>query len=187
MRIKMDKIRTILTGIEGMKERISDKNEQYYKGQAEGLEYVKNIIYQQFPELQESEDERIMKAISAAICGTTAEKVLEANGVKLVDALAYLEKQKDPHYTKRNALFDKCVENCDPEVMKTVSDEVYEMLEKEQVQPEVELEEFDKDVAKLWSRCAAEPNDSIACLHVETFSEVARHFFELGLNARKED
>lgn len=53
------------------------------------------MIEEIFPELKESEDERIRKAISAAICGTTAETVLEANGVKLVDALAYLEKQKD--------------------------------------------------------------------------------------------
>ena len=56
---------------------------------------------------------------------------------------------------------------------------------KKQEQPKVDLEEFDKDVAKLWGRCAAEPNDSIACLHIETFSEVARHFYELGLKARK--
>lgn len=47
-------------------------------------------------------------------------------------AMSQYEKQKEPHYTKRNALFDKCVENCDPEVMKSVSDEVDEMLEKEQ-------------------------------------------------------
>lgn len=49
-----------------------------------------------FPELKkESKDEKIRKGISNAICGTTAEAVLEANGVKLVDALAYLEKQKE--------------------------------------------------------------------------------------------
>lgn len=57
----------------------------------------------------------------------------------------------------------------------------------QQEQPEVDWGEFDKEVAKLWGSCAAEPNDSIACLHVETFSEVARHFYELGINARKED
>lgn len=39
------------------------------------------------------------------------------------------EKQKEPNYTKRNELFDKCVENCDPEVMKEVSDNVDKMLE----------------------------------------------------------
>ena len=49
------------------------------------------------------------------------------------------EKQKEPHYTKRNALFDKCVENCDPAVMKKVSDEVNEMLEKEHKSTESEL------------------------------------------------
>ena len=57
---------------------------------------------------KESEDERIRKAIGAAICGTTAETVLEANGVKLVDALAYLEKQKEPHYSPLcNTIKDK--------------------------------------------------------------------------------
>lgn len=47
------------------------------------------------PEPELSEDERIRKAIGAAICGTTAENVLEANGVRLTDALTYLEKQKE--------------------------------------------------------------------------------------------
>ena len=42
------------------------------------------------------------------------------------------EKQKEPHYTKRNTLFDKCVENCDSEVMKEISNKVDEMLGKEQ-------------------------------------------------------
>lgn len=54
-----------------------------------------------------------------------------------------------------------------------------------QEQMEVDLGKFDKDVTKIWGRCAAEPNDSIACLHIETFNEVARHFYELGLNTRK--
>lgn len=58
----------------------------------------------------------------------------------------------------------------------------------EQEQPEVDLEKFDKDVTKIWGRCAADPNDSIACLHIETFNEVARHFYRLGkLNARGEE
>lgn len=57
----------------------------------------------------------------------------------------------------------------------------------EQEQPEVDLGQFDKDVTKIWGRCAAEPNDLIACLHIDTFNEVARYFYELGLNARKEE
>lgn len=48
-----------------------------------------------FPELAEGKDERIRKAISVAICGTTATSILEANGTNLSDALSYLEKQKD--------------------------------------------------------------------------------------------
>ena len=58
------------------------------------------------PALAEIEDERIRKAIGAAICGTTAEAVLEANGVRLADALTYLEKQKEQNpaeYVKRNS------------------------------------------------------------------------------------
>ena len=50
----------------------------------------------------------------------------------------------------------------------------------QQEQPEVDLEKFDKDVTEIWCRCAAEPNDSITCFHIETFNEVARHFYELG-------
>ena len=62
-----------------------------------------------------------------------AKKLLEY-GLAFIDkkGIKPAEKQKEPHYTKRNALFDKCVENCDPEVMKEVSDKVDEMLEKEQ-------------------------------------------------------
>ena len=51
-----------------------------------------------FPELKESEDERIRKAIGAAICGTTAISILEANGTNLSDALSYIERQKEVNY-----------------------------------------------------------------------------------------
>lgn len=54
----------------------------------------------------------------------------------------------------------------------------------EQEQPEVEL---DREITRIWGKCAAEPNDQIACLHIESFIELARHFYELGLNARKEE
>ena len=42
------------------------------------------------------------------------------------------KEQKEPHFTKRNALFDECVEKCDTAIMKKVSDKVDEMLGKEQ-------------------------------------------------------
>ena len=83
-----------------------------------------------FPELAESEDDRTIKELETFINQPEiADKItFEAR----IGWLAWLEKQKEPHYTKRNALFDKCVENCDPEVMKEVSNETDEMLQKEQ-------------------------------------------------------
>lgn len=61
-----------------------------------------------------------------------------------------------------------------------------------QEQPEVvlekfDLEKFDKEVTEFWGRCVAEPNDSSACLQIDSFIEIARHFYKLGLNARKEE
>ncbi len=80
-----------------------------------------------FPELRESEDERIRKALIEGV------RQIRCKGdVTQEQMLAYLEKQKEPHYTKRNALFNKCLENCDPKVMKEVSDKVDEILQKEQ-------------------------------------------------------
>ena len=71
----------------GMAQRYEHEIPDGYEARIEGS---KVII-----ELKVSEDEKIRKAIGDAICGTTAETVLEANGVKLVDALAYLERQKE--------------------------------------------------------------------------------------------
>ena len=52
---------------------------------------------------------------------------------------------------------------------------------------DVDLETFDMRVTEMWGRCAANPNDTIACLHIDSFIEIARHFFELGqLNERKD-
>lgn len=62
-----------------------------------------------------------------------SEKAFQTIGLSKSDRwIAYLEKQKEPHYTKRNELFDKCVENCDPEIMKEVSDVIDKELQKEQ-------------------------------------------------------
>ena len=48
-----------------------------------------------------------------------------------------------------------------------------------------DLETFDKRVTEIWGRCAANPNDTIACLHIDYFIEIAHHFYELGLKAQK--
>lgn len=125
-----------------------------------GREVLETLI----PELAESEDERIRKALIETVKCIYAGDTMFLSEQQRDRYLAYLEKQKDldkmivvspevwdkaindayengkkdgekqkePHYTKRNALFDKCVENCDPTVMKRVSDEVDEMLGKEQ-------------------------------------------------------
>ena len=45
--------------------------------------------------------------------------------------------------------------------------------------------DLDREITHIWRKCAAEPYDQIACLHIESFIEIARHFYELGLNARK--
>jgi len=84
-----------------------------------------------FPQLAESEDERIRKEIINYL-GLVGKSDGDYAQPMIDRWIAYLEKQKEPNYTKRNALFDKCVENCDPKIMKRVSDEVDEMLKKEQ-------------------------------------------------------
>ena len=107
-----------------------------------------------FPQLAESEDESEDERVRKEIISFLRSPFIKENltDEKVAPWIAYLEKQKEPentsastmapscweveqkepHFTKRNALFDKCVENCDPEIMKRVSDEVDEMLEKEQ-------------------------------------------------------
>ena len=99
------------------------------------------------PELAESEDERIRKAILGLTYVDGIEPILEKCSITKQEIRAWLEKQKEPHYTKRNALFDKCVENCDPEVMKEVSDKVDEMLGKEQKPAEWSEEDDRKRLA----------------------------------------
>lgn len=73
---------------------------------------------------------------------------------------------------KSNALFDKCVENCDPAVMKEVSDNVDKILAREG------LEEFRKEVIKF-SRDHFEElygdMETIDIVHI-----IARHFAEWG-------
>ena len=40
--------------------------------------------------------------------------------------------------------------------------------------------DFDSEITHIWGKCAAEPNDQIACLHIESFIEIARHFAQWG-------
>ena len=101
---------------------------------------------------------------------------------RLYDFIESLEKEQ--HLTKRNKLFDECVKNCDPAIMKEVSDNIDKMLEKEQdVDLEIEIDRF-------WDSCIKHKNErgGNAILSNKIEIEVlARHFYELGLNARKEE
>ena len=54
-------------------------------------------------------------------------------------------------------------------------------------QPEVDLE---KEIRSMWEKC--NPTDEgmgveSTYMHIEAFDIIARHFFNLGLNARKEE
>ena len=163
----------------------------------------------------------------------------------LENFLDTLPEQPVTTITKSNALFDKCVENCDPAVMKEVSDNVDKMLgrqpaqglyvtdfckpvdpgiakcvadhwwellddenaadkkavkeivktvhkevtrqvkEKVKEQPVEGLEEFRKEVIKFSQDHFDELHsdmDTIDIVHI-----IARHVYELGKNARKED
>lgn len=97
----------------------------------EASDIIKMRLAEYKVEPEESEDERMMRVIGLALTDVP-EEMFASLGTTLKDCLSYLEKQKEPHYTKRNALFDECVTKCDSAIMKKVSDEVDEMLEKEQ-------------------------------------------------------
>lgn len=125
----------------------------YEKKYKESLERAKNFEEKYgggyagyiFPELAESEDERIKKIITDSVF------YQYGAGVEYKDVLDYLDKlekqkeqkpnfdthwengsmvceQKEPHYTKRNALFDKCVENCDPKTVEEVNKRVDDIM-----------------------------------------------------------
>ena len=99
-----------------------------------------------FPELAESEDELTRQEMIAVIRSISSDcqfAIYLTNDQKQ-RYLAWLEKQKEPHYTKRNELFDKCVENCDPATMKEVSNKVDEWNKK----PCLTCQEYKKGYAQ---------------------------------------
>lgn len=53
-------------------------------------------------------------------------------------------------------------------------------LESEKPMDGLEDVDFDREITHIWGKCAAEPNDQIACLHIESFIEIARHFAKWG-------
>lgn len=91
------------------------------------------------PELTESEDEKNANALIRLLNNEKVSSLITFEAKQ--QWLNWLERQKEPH-TKRNALFDKCVENCDPEIMKRVSDEIDAKLQKEQKPSEWSEEDY---------------------------------------------
>lgn len=89
---------------------------------------------------------------------------------ELLTVLSTLEKSE-----KRNALFDKCVENTDPATMKEVSDNVDRMVQ----EPEVELD-FNKEIHKFVHNNDAFFKAGELGVAAEMF---AKYFYELGKNA----
>lgn len=112
----------------------------------------------------EDEDERIRMALIKLMTVAGERYVMSATGFKKERLLAYLEKKKDiedrwiedreqcfwngveegkmltekqkePHYTKRNALFDKCVENCDPKTVEEVNKRVDDIINMPELSP----------------------------------------------------
>ena len=75
------------------KEVLSRAKTKYDSMMKQGVVGMAENIAELFPELKESEDERIRKAIFQALSKKDARDVLLANGLQVSDALAWLEKQ----------------------------------------------------------------------------------------------
>lgn len=93
----MDKIKTILSGIAGLEERIADEKGDFYDGQRLAFEDARELIYQQFLELQESKDERIRKWIVNYIRHGVFNEEEYPMALK---AIEWLEKQKEQKPTE---------------------------------------------------------------------------------------
>lgn len=163
----------------------ADKNSQLAGLLRAGISAIDMVL----PELAESDDERIRKAL---VWHLKADVDFVSNGVTKAECIAYLEKQKEhlfipdkfsglkslmlqylqsaanrkddteiesdtdlwgrkildyvrkysdeqkeqkPHYTKRNALFDKCVENCDPKTVEEVNKRVDDIMNMPELSP----------------------------------------------------
>lgn len=100
--------------------------------------------------------------------------------------LEYLKpkRKEQPVEKKSNALFDKCVENCDPAVMKEVSDNVDKMLGRQPV--EGLEEEIKRYFQGLWPGMeTAEQCNTDMRFTPPAIMRLARHFAEWGVKHLK--
>lgn len=147
-----------------------------------------------FPELAENEDERTKKELIDTIKRLSYDRLHISEELR-DKYIAWIEKQKEPHYTKRNELFDKCVENCDPAVMKEVSDKVDEMLRKEQkpnieICPRTKSKSFTEVYMKGWNDAMKQKEQKPEGIEGVVHHYATVHYLETNteqLNARLKD
>lgn len=120
-----------------------------------------------FPELKESEDERMLGVIRLALTDVPEER-FTTEGTSFLKVLAWLEKQKEQ---KPSIKIDQWCATDEKPVKWT------ELTRKEKEQKPVDLE---KELQAFLCNYDYEFDDDPAPF------DIATHFYELGLNARKE-
>ena len=121
------------------------------------------IIETLFPELAESEDERIIKAIKSAVLQLTDIYLQEKYGLKQSDCIAWLEKQKPIEWSEED---DSRYSSCLYMVERETS--LYNWLKslKERVlpQPKQEWSEEDEQILQgIWDEILANKHDAKEC------------------------
>jgi len=101
-----ERVKRIIGKILDLKE-VADReiNDKYFAGQAVGLNFVLGLIYDEFPELAESEDERIRKIITDSVF------YQYGADVEYKDVLDYLDKLEK--HKKSLHISETCKENAD--------------------------------------------------------------------------
>ena len=82
--------------MENHKENLESAKEWYKIAKEQNNQLAIEILEKHFPELKESEDERIRKAVLKAIMTDEGRGVMKDGGFKVEDILSWLEKKKEP-------------------------------------------------------------------------------------------
>ena len=145
------------------------------------IQSIKNCFYRVFPELKDSEDEKIRKAIIETL---PKYGYLSQTSIKVKDAIAWLEKQGKQE---------------EPQVYKTMDGETitysetdgYKVCDEKQKEQE-QLDVNFKVKERKWVHDAVDnvfPEDGDFMSEVDfrkIIKDTALYFYRLGLNARKE-
>lgn len=95
---------------------------------------------------------------------------MEKHHASQVDYGVHIE-HKPTNYTRRNELFDQCVKDCDPKVMKEVSDKV----------------DIENEIDACWQNWLSPSNQKEVegVLPKTEFAMYARHFYKLGKEGKR--